>query len=130
MRAERQEKSPVKICPYWARYAEVPNGWVVAHCSYTACQIDNEEGKIWEGPPKSKNCELGFSTTSAISAPSIVIHNPELPCTEMVDSPVVLSGDEWNRCVEISSLYLKETGYSPTPYSRWIWKKEINKGLG
>lgn len=66
-----------KVCPYWVRIAQRPDGLILAYCSYEASQRQKQEDQIWEGPTKSRRCLLGFRKADAINNPSIIIYNPK-----------------------------------------------------
>lgn len=103
-----KERTPIKACPYWARVATAPNGWVIGHCSFRACKEEEEKGQVWEGPPKRRRCTLGYNKRNAIEEPAIIFCRPEQADSQNTWMQIVyvtvadqwMNDRAWNKIVE------------------------------
>lgn len=103
MRTETKERASIKACPWWARFATAPNGWVIAYCSLNACKIEEENGRVWEGPPKGKRCNVGYNKKIAKDAPAVIVYHPQTNQITHVSARESLMTDKsWSCIVEIA----------------------------
>lgn len=72
-----ERRPSFKACPWWARFATTPSGWVIAHCSYSASLHEKRNGRVWEGPPKGECCTLGYTGAIARDVPAIIFYYPQ-----------------------------------------------------
>lgn len=73
--AESRPKEPVKACPWWVRVSIRPDGLIMAYCSYKDAMKKSAANRGFEGPPKSKDCFLGYSEDDAKDHPVIIVYN-------------------------------------------------------
>lgn len=101
MTTEAKERAPIKTCPWWARVATAPNGWVIAYCSLDACERDEKNGRVWEGPPKGEQCAFGYNKGLARVSPAIIFYQPQTGLNgEECVSNRWMSDKVWSHVVE------------------------------
>lgn len=101
MTTETERKPSFEACPWWVRFATGPNGWIIAYCSLYAQEEGKKNGGVWEGPPKSRQCFLGYNENDAAKEPAIIFYNPRSrfkSCVRVKNAWI--SDKSWNCVVE------------------------------